>query len=75
MIEKVLSGVTHEKAAVIFGSFDSYLMLLENEFSVKLSMCSDGVKIVGETTECVENAFSAVEYLARIASYSDSYTD
>ncbi len=75
MTEKILKGITHEKAAVIFGSFDSYSTLMENEFGVSLAVCDDGIKVSGEGHEAVMNAYAAVEYLSKMASYSESLTE
>lgn len=74
MSERILEGISHEKASVVFGSFDCYLELLENEFEVSIKLHDDGIKITG-ANESVENACGAIEYLAKMAEYSDALSE
>lgn len=65
--EKILRGISQEKASAVFGSFDCYSELIENEFGVVLSMCDEGIKVSGVSEDSVSRAYKAVEYLAEMA--------
>ena len=65
--EKILCGISQEKASAVFGSFDCYSELIENEFGVVLSMCDEGIKVSGVSEDSVSRAYKAVEYLAEMA--------
>ena len=70
--ERVLHGITHEKAAAVFGSFDCYSELIESEFGVSLAVCDDGIRVSGVSDEGVSGAYKAVEFLAKMTDTENS---
>ena len=60
----------------IFGSYDKYLKLLEDEFGVRITNKStegafgDSIVIDGEDAPC-EDAYKCIAYLKRIAALND----
>ena len=64
----------------IFGSYDKYLKILEDEFGVRITNKSaegafgDSIVIDGDDAPC-EKAYKCIAYLKRIASLNDDVTD
>lgn len=63
MTEKILSGISPEKQAILFGSFDENARLIENAFNVVITSRTDGIKISGDSENNVDLAISTCENL------------
>ena len=75
MAEKSVGIASAERRAGLFGSFDSNTKIIESEFGVQLFECADGVKIIGDEMQDVENAANAIEYLLKLSGSGDALTE
>jgi len=79
MEQKKVKIGTPDKTAMIFGSCDSNIKIIEKRFDVDIHNCEvddgDAAVISGKDTSAVEKAARAVSYLAEISAYNDNITD
>lgn len=81
MTEKTVLTETMEQTAVIFGSFDKNISIIEKSFNVKITnrdtekTAGDAIVISGEDEENVAFAADSVMYLKKMASFSGELTE
>ena len=72
MIEKNLTELSVEFLAQLFGTLDSNLRTLEDEFGVVVLCRDGGVKVQGEDEREVEQACACIRQLQKLSSLSDA---
>ena len=79
MEQKSIKIESAELTARLFGSFDINTRMIEKAFSVSISNRSgeegDAVSVKGESSESVEMAASAIEYLKKLARSNETLTE
>ena len=79
MEQKSVKIESSELTARLFGSFDINTRMIEKAFSVSISNRSgeegDAVSVKGESSESVEMAASAIEYLKKLARSNETLTE
>ena len=79
MEQKKVKIGSPDKTAVIFGSCDSNIKIIEKRFGVDIHNCEvdngDAAVISGSDSGAVDKAARAVSYLAEISAYNDNITD
>ncbi|MBQ2308941.1 MAG: PhoH family protein, partial [Clostridia bacterium] len=79
MEQKSIKIESSELTARLFGSFDINTRMIEKAFSVSISNRSgeegDAVSVKGESSESVEMAASAIEYLKKLARSNETLTE
>ncbi len=75
MSERIVDNLTHEKISAIFGSFDEYAEIIENECAVSLFAGNGSIKITGEDEASVAKAHDVIEKLSLLLNTSVSLTE
>ena len=60
MAEKILSGLSHDTVAALFGSFDANAAIIEEECGVSLFAGAGSIKIAGADEKSVGRAYAAL---------------
>ena len=77
MLEKILLTDSAEQTAALFGNFDRNINMIEKNFDVNITnrdtekTLGDAIVILGENSDNVLNAFTALEYLKNIRNSID----
>lgn len=77
MAERVLENLSPEKTSALFGAFDSYAALIEEECNVILTAESGRIRIVGVGSEesGVRRAYAALQSLSMLLNTTDDLTE
>lgn len=77
MAERVLENLSPEKTSALFGAFDSYAALIEEECNVTLTAESGRIRIVGVGSEesGVRRAYAALQSLSMLLNTTDDLTE
>ena len=75
MAEKILSGLSHDTVAALFGSFDSNAEIIEEECGVSLFAGPGSIKIAGTDEKSVDKAYTALQALSLLLKTADALTE
>jgi len=81
LAEKTVLTDNFEQTAIIFGSFDKNITLLENAYDVSIrnrdteKTAGNAIVISGDDPESVDKAYTALSYLKTMSTLNDNLTD
>lgn len=75
MAEKILSGLSHDTVAALFGSFDANAAIIEEECGVSLFAGAGSIKIAGADEKSVDRAYAALQSLSLLLKTADTLTE
>lgn len=75
MNEKIISVDRAEMLSEIFGSYDTNINLIEQRFQVRIFNRDNNIIIAGESSEALENAYSTVSYLKKLANLGEPISE
>ncbi|MCL2519309.1 MAG: PhoH family protein [Oscillospiraceae bacterium] len=75
MAEKIILTENPEQTSVIFGNFDTNIIIIEKSYKVNITNREGAIIVSGENTDNVEKAALTVSYLKKMSALNDNLNE